>query len=131
MVLKIYHLKKQFVKNENNTSQIDPELKYSRPRSYLAKSHYSEQIKMWHKKFPRNQLLIISTEEYTTQHQKTFDDIFRFLELPTHKIGNPEKKKVEKYVSMNSNTRQQLLDYFRLYNSDLYKLIGKEFDWNI
>ena len=116
---------------ENNTSQVDPELKYSRPRSYLAKSHYSEQIKMWHKKFPRNQLLIISTEEYTTQHQKTFDDIFRFLELPTHKIGNPEKKKVEKYVSMNSNTRQRLLDYFRPYNSDLYKLIGKEFDWNI
>ena len=31
---------------------------------------------------------------------------------------------------MNPNTRQQLFDYFRPYNSDLYKLIGKEFDWN-
>ena len=97
---------------ENNTSQVDPELKYSIPRSYLAKSHYSEQIKLWHKIFPRNQLLIISTEDYTAQHQKTFDDIFLFLELPTHKISNPEKKKVEKYVKMNSNTRQQLLDIF-------------------
>ena len=76
-------------------------------------------------------MLIISTEEYVTQHQKIFDDIFQFLELPIHKINNPEKKKVEKYASMNSNTRQQLLDYFRPYNSDLYKLIGKEFDWNI
>ena len=25
---------------ENNTSQVDPELKYSIPRSYLAKGHY-------------------------------------------------------------------------------------------
>ena len=115
---------------ENNTSQVDSELKYSRPRSYLAKGHYSEQMKLWYKKFPRNQLLIISTEEYVTEYQKTFDNIFRFLELPIHKINNPEKKKVEKYASMNSNTRQQLLDYFRPYNSDLYKLIGKEFDWN-
>ena len=115
---------------ENDTLQMDPEIKYSRPRSYLAKSHYSEQIKLWHKKFPRNQLLIISTEECATRPQKTFDNIFQFLKLPSHKISNLEKKKVEKYVSMNPNTRQKLIDYFRPYNSDLYKLIGKEFDWD-
>lgn len=46
-------------------------------------------------------MLIISTEEYTTQHQKTFDDIFRFLELPTHKIGNPEKIYEEESFSVD------------------------------
>ncbi len=98
--------------------------------SYLARGFYAEQLKIWMKLFPKEQLLVISTEDLAKNPHKTLGDIFAFLNLPIYEVKNLGKKNEAKYHSMNPGTRKFLIDYFKPYNIELYNLLGKEFEWD-
>ena len=104
--------------------------KFGNFRSYLAKSIYSYQIKSWLETFPRNQLQVLSTEELAKNVTGTMSNIFQFLGLPDYEITNSEKKEVGNYSRMKSNTRRDLLKFFKIYNEELFSLINKRFCWD-
>ncbi len=97
--------------------------------SYLSRGIYVEQLKNWFKFFPKNQFLILKSEDFFDSPQTIMNQIFQFLNL-SH-IIIPEFKVFQKisYNKMKDSTRKKLEAYFRLYNEELYKLIGKNFDW--
>ena len=98
--------------------------------SYLTKGLYNLQLKNWYKIFPKEKILVISTEELAKNPSETMDNIYKFLELPKYKLINPQKRKSENYEKMSENTRDELIDFFKPHNEKLFETINNKFDWN-
>jgi hypothetical protein len=121
--LKIIQNNKDMSKDDNYFEQIIG-------KSYLARGFYAEQLQIWMNKFPREQLLIISTEDLATKTNNTLEIIFDFLGLPNHRIKDLTKRNEAEYPPMNPDTRKMLIEYFKPYNEKLYSLLGRRFDWD-
>jgi len=103
---------------------------FSRERYHLIrKSMYYQQLVPWLQLFPRDQIMILSTEDYDKDTQGTYDKIFDFVGVEKYEIRESEKINKGKYSKMNDKTRQILLDYFRPHNEKFFQLIGKKFEW--
>ena len=103
---------------------------FSRPFSYISKGLYARQLQIWFDLFPKENILITSTEEMAFNPQHFMNKIFDFLNISKYDIKNPQKRKSENYPKIKSETRKLLIEYFKPYNEKLYKLIGKSFDWD-
>jgi hypothetical protein len=97
--------------------------------SMLARGFYAEQLENWYKIFPKDQILIIKSEEFATETNKIMNNIFDFLELPHYDIPDNSKKNKIHYKIMKKETRADLVEFFRPYNEKLYSLVGRNFDW--
>ena len=122
---------KTFQKFENTNSMIDD--KYF--RTYIEKSHlgrgfYAQQLKIWFELFDRKQILILTSEELSTDTNKTMNKIFQFLDLSDYEISDTAKRSTGNYTNMKMDTRKKLISFFSKYNQDLFKLLNQEFDWN-
>ena len=98
--------------------------------SYLERGKYAKNLKSWFEIFPKDQFLIISSEDFSSKPQETVNNIFQFLNLSTHTIRNLEKKNVRKAAKMNEKTRNELIEFFKPHNERLFKMINKKFDWD-
>lgn len=98
--------------------------------SYLDRGIYVDQIERWFKFFPKEQFLILDTNELENYPQETLNKIFIFLRIREHKIKNLKRLNVGTQKEMNPKTREYLLEYFRPYNQRLEKLLSRKFDWD-
>ena len=122
---------KTFQKFENTNSIIDDE--YFRnyiEKSLLGRGIYAQQLKIWFELFDPKQLLILTSEELSTETNKVMNKIFRFLDLPDYEIPDIVKRSTGNYTKMKMDTRKKLISFFSKYNQDLFKLLDQEFDWN-
>jgi hypothetical protein len=99
--------------------------------SYLKRGLYAEQLKVWLQLFPREQFLILKSEDFFAQPNHTFRQVLSFLQLPSW-----EPEEFQRFNTRNKNSealdlriKQELEDYFKPMNSDLYKILGCDFDW--
>ena len=115
---------------KNNDFESDKIEKFLRPRSYIAKGLYYQQIKNWYEVFSKNQILVISTENLEINPHQTLEQVFNFLGIPNEKIQNIQNRKVGNYQKMNENTREYLKKLFQPHNEKLFKILGREFEWN-
>ena len=97
--------------------------------SMLARGFYAEQLETWYKIFPKNQILIIKSEDFAIQTNKIMNEIFNFLGLENFNILDDSKKNKIVYEPMKEETRRELIEYFRPYNEKLYSMINRNFDW--
>jgi len=97
--------------------------------SLLSRGFYAEQLEKWFKIFPRNQILIIKSEDFAIQTNKIMNEIFNFLGLENFNILDDSKKNKIVYEPMKKETRRELIEYFRPYNEKLYSMINRNFDW--
>ena len=112
-------------------SAMDHEDYYKFTRnSLLARGFYAEQLKSWFKVFPKEKILIIKSEDLSSNPQKNLNEIFQFLELPQHNIEKLEKKNLGNYLRMEEKTRNDLTEFFRPYNEKLYLMLGRDFGWD-
>ena len=98
--------------------------------NYLKKGLYALQLRYWLKIFPRENILIVSTEEFESNQQIIYNKIFEFLNISKFEVKNTKKMEKGNYLPMKSETRNLLLDYFRPHNHELFELINMEFDWD-
>ena len=96
----------------------------------LAKGFYAEQLRLWFEKFPKKNILLISSEDLSTDTNRIISEIFEFLEVPKQEISDLTKQNKIKYPKMRDSTREILIDFFKPYNEKLFDMIGKRFDWN-
>ena len=94
------------------------------------KGIYVDQLKIWTRLFPKGQIFTLTTEDLNSDSIGTLELVFQYLNLPKYKIKNPQYKKQKKYVSMNTQTRKLLIQFFKPHNEELFKFIGKKFDWD-
>ena len=99
--------------------------------SYLERGLYSKKIKKWFEIFPKNQFLILKSEDLFSKPSEIFHQTQDFLNIPEITLDEfkTARKGAYKNKSIDSNTRKYLSDFFKPYNEELYSLIGKNFAW--
>jgi len=100
--------------------------------SYLDQGIYVEKIKRWMEVFPKEQFLIIQSEEFLENPSIIYYEVLNFLNLRKWEPDSftlYKKRQVSNY-KINSELRKHLSDYFKPYNEDLFNLLGKKFDWD-
>ena len=113
-----------------------------RPFSYLARGIYVDQLKYWMNYYPRDQFLIIRSEDLYSKPGETVKQTLEFLGIPGSTIDpNKEFKKYkvptktgyklkDNYPKLDLETRQYLVEYFRPHNARLCEFLNRDFDWD-
>tara|TARA_Y100000996_G_C22488891_1_gene629354 strand:- start:73 stop:849 length:777 start_codon:yes stop_codon:yes gene_type:complete len=97
----------------------------------LTRGFYAKQLKLWYDSFPKNQILVISSEELASNTNNVLNDIFNFLEISNFQINDLTKQNVRKFPPMNKETRLRLIEFFKPYNQELYNLVNRNFNWDV
>ncbi len=101
-----------------------------RHRNYITRGLYAEQLEFWYQYFPKDQLHIISSEEFFADPASEVKKVLKFLEMPDFKIDCSVPRHVGGYeTQMSQEMRGQLEEFFRTHNRKLYKMTGKNFGW--
>jgi hypothetical protein len=101
--------------------------------SYLARGTYIEQLPRWMKMFPREQFLILKSEDLFSNPAAIVAQTLEFLNIP---ISEEQREKVYKpfnearYEPMAPETRTRLVEHFRPLNARLYEFLERDFGWD-
>ena len=98
-------------------------------KSYPTMGIYVNQLKRWFEYFPREQFLILKSEDLKSNPSEVYNQTIEFLGLPKHELNSFESYRMRKNPPINDKTRKKLSDFFRPYNEELYQLLGRNFDW--
>lgn len=93
----------------------------------LARGLYEIQLRKWFEYFPKEQFLILKSEELEFSRTATMSRVFEFLGLHDQPLEKDKKVHAKEYTAIMSNkTRQELYDFYRPYNQRLEGLLGPE-----
>jgi hypothetical protein len=115
---------KKMLENESYFSKIH------RHFGYLSRGVYIDQLKVWMSLFPKEQILIIKSEDLCEDTSHTFKQVLQFLGLPIYDLKEYRKYSSKKYPKMDEITRNRLIEYFEPHNQRLSKYLGVNFKWN-
>ena len=104
--------------------------------SYLARGVYVDQLRTWMGFFPREQFLLLRSEDFYADPASALEKVSQFLQLPPLQAHERTKKYKQHnynntpYSSMNPATRERLVAYFEPHNQRLSNFVGMVFDWD-
>jgi hypothetical protein len=98
--------------------------------SYVARGLYAEQLERWLAFFPREQLLVLRSEDLFANPEAVFAETVAFLGLPPVELEDYPHRNPGGYENLPAETREWLEDYFREPNRRLYELLGRDFGWD-
>lgn len=96
---------------------------------YIYKSLYFNSLKQWIKIFPKQQFLILQSEEFYANPAATLKQVFEFLDLADFQLGNYQKYNGANYQPGDDAVNQRLREYFQLHNRKLTEYLNREFSW--
>jgi hypothetical protein len=99
--------------------------------SYISKGHYAEHLQRWLEYFPRQNLLVVRSEELFTAPDSVYQSTLAYLGLPAWSGAHFKVYSgAESYQAMCEETRQSLMAYYQPHNKNLYDLLGQDIEWN-
>jgi tetratricopeptide (TPR) repeat protein len=92
---------------------------------------YFYKLKRWLKIFPKEQLLILKSEDFFRNTQETMQQVYDFLDIPGAEASKYGKYNVGSYASSegNAEVRQTLRDFFQPHTQRLEEYLGVRFGW--
>jgi Sulfotransferase domain len=96
---------------------------------YLSTGMYGQQIQLWLHAFPRDQILIIPSDDLFEREAEVLEITVRFLELPNISPKRARTPKQFSYPKISRGTRQRLVELFAPYNHELESLLGCSLHW--
>lgn len=115
----------------SNELPTDPAKKFRVEQfSYKTRGLYADQLKAWGERFPREQLLVLSTEELQAHPEDTLRQALDHLGLPYHAPAEFKKLNAAPYPDMEPATRRKLSAFFRPHNERLYEFLGRDLGWD-
>jgi len=103
-------------------------------RSYLTRGIYVDQLQAWMELFPREQFLILKSEEFYANPAASIKRVLSFLKLPGMEslVNRKEYKQYNTttYSKMDAALRKRLIEYFEPHNARLYEYLGVDFGWD-
>ncbi len=97
--------------------------------TYAARGRYAEQLERWLAVFPRDQLLVVFTEELYEDTAGTYARVLDFLGARPHELVSYPRIFDHEYASMDPATRRRLEVEFAEPNRSLARLLGLELPW--
>ncbi|PSF39486.1 sulfotransferase [Aphanothece hegewaldii CCALA 016] len=122
-VIKVEFKKLQKIKSLTN---IDYQTKRS---SFFIGSLYIYYIKQWLKIFPKEQLLILPSEDLYNQPQKILSQTLNFLEISNHSYSSYIIHNQGSYPPIKEELKQFLNNFFKPYQEDLENCLNLKFSW--
>ena len=101
-------------------------------KSYKTRGLYAEQLKRYFDLFERRQLMVLSSEEFFADPEKSLHVIFSFLEV---NAGFLPRKLVPQEIDGHTpgvpdSVYAALQKYFEPHNEALFQLLGQNLGWN-
>lgn len=98
--------------------------------TYLHQGIYEPHVRRWLDLVPREQLLILRSEDLFRDPLPVLRQVFTFLNLPQVDLEDlPVQNEGAYQEPMKPETRLRLREYFRPYNRKLYDLLSVDFGW--
>jgi Sulfotransferase domain len=97
--------------------------------SYLTRGRYAEQLETWYSLFPREQILVLASEDFFGDPDRIFRRVLEFLGVPSVSLPRYERFNPRRYEEMGEAMRRRLTEYFAEPNARVYELLGVDFGW--
>ncbi len=102
--------------------------------SYLSRGIYVDQLQVWMDLFPREQFLILKSEDFYANPATALKQVLVFLGVSEAEA----ELRMQTYKQYNNKTsskidaglRKRLIEYFEPHNARLYDLLGVNFGWD-
>lgn len=99
--------------------------------TYRDRGIYLPQLERWFARFPREQILIVRSEDFYTDSQTVYDDVTDFLGVSRHRLVTPRHfNNRPPPAPMTRATEDYLTEFFAPYNDALYDYLGRDFEWS-
>ncbi len=98
-------------------------------QNYLAKGVYVEFLKEWMSFFPREQFLILKSEDFYVNPEASLQQVLKFLYLPEYELLEYKNYNPGQYSEIDSSMRRILSNFFRVHNQRLEEYLGMRFNW--
>ncbi len=105
------HLRLEGLDQELRSGNQEVSLRH-RHWSYLSRGCYAQQLNTWLAHFPREQLLLLTSESLFDQPDESLQSCFEFLGLDEFKVQQLPQLLKQDYTPMKSETRAALRSYF-------------------
>ncbi|MGC9524843.1 MAG: tetratricopeptide repeat protein [Limnospira sp.] len=100
-------------------------------QKFLWRGLYFQFLQNWLSVFPREQLLILRSEDLYENPQHIYDRVSEFLELPAHQLDEYRRHNPGNYTAdRRGSIYSQMRDFFRPHNQKLEELLGWELNWD-
>jgi hypothetical protein len=96
---------------------------------YLARSRYAEQVERWLAIFPREQLLVVRSEDLYAAPAAVASDVAVWLGLDPYEPESMWRNETPGKEALAPETEARLRRYFQPHNERLYELIGRDLGW--
>jgi hypothetical protein len=97
--------------------------------SYRTRGRYAEQLERWYEAFPREQLLVVRSEDLFAEPDETLQTVFAFLGLAPWSAEEYPALNQRPYSGMSDEARATLAEAFAEPNRRLEELLGRELGW--
>ena len=97
--------------------------------TYVARGLYAEQLERWFAAFPREQILVLISEELLEQPADSYARTLEFLGARPHELSSFPRIFAREYKEMSPATRERLEREFEDPNRKLADLLGRELPW--
>jgi hypothetical protein len=118
---------------ERETGVLDSESPSSlvyRKFSYLVRGIYVDQLERWLSLFPREQMLILQSEDFFRDPASTEKAVCEFLGIPPRRRAKYPRRSKKRYPELAPATREFLSSHYRDHNRRLYDYLGRDFGWS-
>lgn len=109
--------------------EIEKGKQFDKEYSFFARGVYIYQIINWLKYYPKEQILILKSEDLFSNPSDFLKKVFKFLNLPNLKLKDYMISRKEKYKKMDEKIRKRLVNLYEPHNQRLYKLVNRDYNW--
>ncbi|MFC1922354.1 sulfotransferase domain-containing protein [Chloroflexota bacterium] len=97
--------------------------------SYLSRGIYINQLEFWNNYFPKEQFLVLRSEDLFSNPRTTLERTTEFLGMKNLESIKFDVHNALPYQKIKESTQRTLLDYFEPYNQKLYRYLGMNLGW--
>lgn len=104
--------------------------------AYLGRGIYVDQLQRWMNLFPREQILLLRSEDFHKDPAEIYKKTLAFLNVPVFEPENLKRGYIQYNKSkdtpskMDPAIRKRLVEYFEPHNARLYEFLGINFGWD-
>lgn len=99
----------------------------------LSQGIYVDQLLRWSEFFPRDQMLVLKSEDFFDDPRRTLNAVLDFFDLPAWEPDDSElsqkRNKGPYEQGMEPGTRRRLEEFYEPHNQRLYDYLGVDFGW--
>ena len=97
--------------------------------TYASRGRYADQLERWFDAFPREQLLVLLSDDLAADTAGTYAGVLEFLGVDARSLGSYPRIFEREYEGMSPDTRARLVEEFAEPNRRLARLLGRDLPW--